>query len=304
MRPAASGRRGPRSGGRTSPTPLSLGLLALLSPVFAAFALVLFAGCANVSSVMLARAVARQREIAVRLSLGASRGRIVRQLLTEGLLIAVMAALVSLALTAVGLRVGVAIFFGTLPPSLAAILRTAPLAIDHRVFLFALAAAVASTLAFALVPALQASRTRVTGALGAHGGGGRSGARLRGVLVAGQVAISLLLVVPALTLARNGAMMRGVDSGSTSPTSCRFTCARATPASWRSGWSRSWRPRPSRARRGVERQSALRAAAARHAGVAAARGCRRRSRSSRPEYFDDAAHADPARPRIPRGRRA
>ena len=133
----------------------------VLSPVFAAFALVLFAGCANVSSVMLARAVARQREIAVRLSLGASRGRIVRQLLTEGLLISVLAALVSLALTAVGLRVGTAIFFGTLPPSLAAILRTAPLAIDHRVFLFAFAAAAASTLVFALVPALQASRADV-----------------------------------------------------------------------------------------------------------------------------------------------
>jgi macrolide transport system ATP-binding/permease protein len=195
------------------PTTLSLRLLSLLSPVFAAFALVLLAGCANVSSVMLARAVARQREIAVRLSLGASRGRIIRQLLTEGLVIAVLAALAALALTAAGLRAAMAIFFGTLPPALAAILRTAPFAIDHRVFLFALAAAGASTLAFALVPALQAARAGPIGALGAHGGGGRRGARLRGALVAGQVATSLLLVVPALTLARNGATMRGVDVG-------------------------------------------------------------------------------------------
>jgi hypothetical protein len=96
---------------------------------------------------------------------------------------------------------------------LAAILRTAPLAVDHRVFLFTLAVAGASTLAFALVPALQASRPTLTGALGAHGGGGRKGARLRGALVAGQVATSLLLVVPALTLARNGAAMRGTDVG-------------------------------------------------------------------------------------------
>jgi predicted permease len=195
------------------PAPLTLGLLALLSPVFAAFALVLFAGCANVSSVMLARAVSRQREIAVRLSLGAGRGRIVRQLLTEGLLIALMAAAVSIVLTAIGIQVATAIFFGTLPPTLAAILRTAPLAIDHRVYLFALAAAVLSTLAFALLPALQASRLALTGALGAHGSGGQRGSRLRAALVAGQVAISLLLVVPALTLARNGVMIRSVDVG-------------------------------------------------------------------------------------------
>jgi predicted permease len=195
------------------PTPVSLRLLALLSPIFAAFALVLFAGCANVSSVMLARAVVRQREIAVRLSVGAGRGRIVRQLLTEGLLISLLAGLVSLALTAAGLRVTTAIFFSTLPPSLAAILRTAPLAIDHRVFLFALIAAVASTLAFALVPALQGSRLALTGSLGARGSSGQSGSRLRAVLVAGQVAISLLLVVPALTLARNGITIRGADVG-------------------------------------------------------------------------------------------
>jgi predicted permease len=195
------------------PTPLSLRLIALLSPVFAAFALVLFAGCANVSSVMLARAVARQREIAVRLSLGAGRGRIVRQLMTEGLLLSLAAAALSLALTAAGLRVATAIFFASLPPSLAVILRTAPLAIDHRVFLFAFAAAAASTLAFALVPALQSARVSLTGALGAHGGDGRRGPRMRAALVAAQVAISLLLVVPALTLARNGLAIDRVDVG-------------------------------------------------------------------------------------------
>ena len=65
--------------------PVTLELIAVLSPIFAAFALVLFAACANVSSMMLARANARHREMGIRLSLGASRGRVVRQLLTEGL---------------------------------------------------------------------------------------------------------------------------------------------------------------------------------------------------------------------------
>ena len=195
------------------PTPLTGRLLLVLSPVFAAFLLVLLAGCANVSSVMLARAVARQREIAVRLALGAGRGRIVRQLLTEGLLTSLLAAVVALALTAAGLRIGTAVFFETLPASLAAILRAAPLELDHRVFGFALAAAVVSTLAFALIPALQASRSALTGALSRQGGGGIRGAALRGVLVAGQVSIALLLVIPAITLARNGFALRGADIG-------------------------------------------------------------------------------------------
>ena len=73
---------------QATPAPLTLELIGVLSPVFAAFAVVLLAACANVSNVMLARATARRTEIAMRLSLGASRGRVVRQLLTEGLLIA------------------------------------------------------------------------------------------------------------------------------------------------------------------------------------------------------------------------
>ena len=122
-----------------TPNPLTFDLIAALSPVFAAFGLVLAAACANVSNVMLARANARHREIGMRLSLGASRSRIVRQLLTEGLLIAVLSGVAALALAGLGtLRAGLALFFATLPPSIAALVRVVPLDFDRRVFLFAL----------------------------------------------------------------------------------------------------------------------------------------------------------------------
>jgi predicted permease len=196
-----------------TPNALSLQLLAVLSPVFAAFLLVLVTACANVSNVMLSRALARQREIAVRLSLGASRGRVVRQLLTEGLLIAALAAGAGLLLATWTLRAGVAVLFGTLPPALAALLRVAPLDLDRRVFLFALLVAAAATLLFALVPALQASRMGLTDALKGQRTGTRRGSRLRSALVIAQVTVSLVLVVAAITLARNGAAIGALDPG-------------------------------------------------------------------------------------------
>ena len=193
--------------------PLSLELLAILSPVFAAFVLVLVTACFNVSNVMLSRAIARQREIAVRLSLGASRGRIVRQLVTEGLLVAVMAGFTGLALAAWTLRIGTVTLFRTLPPAFAALLRVAPLDFDYRVFVFALVVASAATLLFALVPALRASRLTLTDALHGERTGTARGSRLRGTLVVGQVAVSILLVVVALTLARNGVSLGKIDLG-------------------------------------------------------------------------------------------
>lgn len=195
------------------PNPVSMQMLAVLSPVFAAFALVLITACANVSNVMLARAVGRNREIAVRLSLGASRARVVRQLLTEGLLVAVLAGIAGLALAAWVLRAATVLVIGTLPPSVAAILRTAPTPLDHRVFLFALGVSAVATLMFALVPALQASRLALTDALRGQGGDARRGSRLRGVLVVAQVAVSVVLVIAALTLARNGAAVGAIDLG-------------------------------------------------------------------------------------------
>ena len=193
--------------------PLSLELLAILSPVFAAFALVLLTACFNVSNVMLARAVARQREIAVRLSLGASRSRIIRQLLTEGLLVALLAGGSALLLTWWLLRAGVVLLFSTLPPSMAALLRVAPMPVDVRVFGFALGTASVATLAFALVPALQASRQPLTAVLHGQRSGTRGASRLRGGLVVAQVTVSVLLVVAALTLARNFAAAGAIDLG-------------------------------------------------------------------------------------------
>ena len=198
---------------QTTPNPLSVELLTVLAPVFAAFALVLVAACANVSNVMLARSIARHREIAVRLSIGASRGRVVRQLLTEGLLIAVLAGVTGLALAWWTLRAGMVALFSTLPPTLAALLRVAPLDFDYRVFLFALGVAAMTTLMFALLPALQASRLPLTDALRGQRTGTRRGSRLRSALVVGQVAVSLVLVIAALTLARNGASLDAIDLG-------------------------------------------------------------------------------------------
>jgi putative ABC transport system permease protein len=196
-----------------TPNRFSAAMLAALSPIFAAFALVVVTACANVSNLMLARAVARHREIAVRLSLGASRNRIVRQLITEGLLISVASGLGALALAASGLHAAVVAFFRTLPPSVSEILRLVPLNLDWRVFLFAFGTAVLATALFALIPAVQASRFSLTDAVRGPGGTGRHGSRLRQVMVIAQVAVSLVLVIVAVTLARNGLAVGSLNLG-------------------------------------------------------------------------------------------
>ena len=196
-----------------TPAPFSFELLATLSPVFAAFVLVLIAACANVSNVMLARAFNRRREIGIRLSLGASRRRVVLQLFTEGLLIAAASGILGIVLARVIVQAGIAIFFLSLPPSFAAIARVLPLDFDYRVFAFALVVAASTTLMFALVPALQGTRTSLTGALRNDLGSGVAGSRLRSLLVVGQVTVSLVLIVIATTLARNSMAIEKADPG-------------------------------------------------------------------------------------------
>jgi predicted permease len=198
---------------QATPAPLTGELLAVLSPVFAAFVLVLVAACANVSNVMLARANARHREIGIRLSLGAGRWRVARQLVIEGLIIAALSALAALGLASLVLRAGLALFFRTLPPSFAAVARILPLGIDHRVFLFTAIVAALATIVFAVLPALQATRLTLTSALRGELSSGVRGSRLRNVLVISQVAVSLILIIVAATLVRNGSALKDTDVG-------------------------------------------------------------------------------------------
>lgn len=198
---------------RATPAPFSFELLALLAPVFAAFGLVLVAACANVSNVMLARANARHREIGVRLSLGASRGRIVRLLLTEGLLVAALAGLTGLGIAAIALRGGLTLFVAMLPPSVSALIRVVPLDFDFRVFLFAAVASAATTLMFALLPALQATRGTLTHALRGEAGASVRTSMLRNLLVTSQITVSLVILIAAATLVRNGMKLGEIDLG-------------------------------------------------------------------------------------------
>ncbi len=198
---------------QATPTRITAMGVAFLSPVFAAFGLVLVAACANASNVMLARANARHREIGIRLSIGASRGRIVRQLVTEGLLIAMLAGLAGLALAGALLRLGVYLVVAMLPPTVAARVRFVPLDFDYRVFLFGFVVAGTATILFALLPALQATRVTLTDALRGQVTGGLQSSTLRRILVTSQVAVSLLLLIVAATLVRNGTAIQATDLG-------------------------------------------------------------------------------------------
>jgi len=198
---------------QATPVRLTRQGFAFLSPVFAAFGLVLVAAAANASNVMLARANARHREIGIRLSIGASRGRIVRQLLTEGVLIASLAGFAGLALAGGLLRLGRFLFVAMLPATIAARVRFVSFDFDARVFVFAFAVAAAAMIVFALLPALQATRLSLTDALRGQATGAIRNSTMQNLLVTSQVAVSLLLLIVAATLVRNATAIRTTDLG-------------------------------------------------------------------------------------------
>jgi predicted permease len=179
-------------------------LLVLLGAV----GLVLLIACANVANMLLARASARHREIALRAALGASRGRTIRQLLTESLLLGLAGGIAGSALGAAALRLLVSAAPSSLP-------RLADVRLDPRVLGATFLLALACGAAFGLAPALQSSRLNLQPALkeGGSTGTGLETGRLRRLFVAAEVALAIVLLVGAGLMLRSFVALRAADPG-------------------------------------------------------------------------------------------
>jgi putative ABC transport system permease protein len=178
--------------------------------LFGAVGLLLLIACVNVSHLLLARGIGRQKEIAVRSALGAGRGRLVRQLLTEALLLSLAGAAVGVPLAYGGLRAIIALVPpGTIPDE-------SVIAINVPVLIFTTFVSVLTAVVFGLAPAWQASKADLTESLKEAGrslSGGRRQALLRDGLVLVQVALSVVLLVGAALMIRTVRALRNVDVG-------------------------------------------------------------------------------------------
>ncbi len=192
--------------------PVDAKLLSLIVPLLVAFGLVLLIACANVANLLLARAAMRQKEIAVRLALGASRSRVIRQLLTESVLVSAIGGLAGLLAASWTLRAIYPFLLARLPEFPAFL----NLSFDYRIFAFTLFVALSAGVAAGLAPALQATRPDLTSALKDEGsalGQHLSQSRLRNGLIVGQIAASLVLLIGAGLLVRNLQRAQTIDVG-------------------------------------------------------------------------------------------
>ena len=172
-----------------------------------AVALVLLIACANAANLLLARATARRREMAVRRALGAGRGRLVRQLLTESTLLALAASVVGVVLSTWGLHALLAVWPHALP-------RTTEITLDGRVLSFTLGLAVLTGVAFGILPAWRASAPGIEQTLREDAPGATGGRRrLQNALVVGEVSLALVLLVGAGLLVRSFIRLNNVNPG-------------------------------------------------------------------------------------------
>jgi putative ABC transport system permease protein len=186
-----------------------LPLLVLLGAV----SFVLLIACANVANLLLARASARRREFATRAALGAGRGQIIRQLLTESLVLSLSGGALGLALGFIGVRLLLSISPGDIPRLGE---NGSAVALDPNILLFTLGLSLLTGILFGLVPAIQASRPNLAAALNENGGHSNVGFRngkLRSALVVSEVALALILVIGATLLVRTFLKLQNVDPG-------------------------------------------------------------------------------------------
>jgi putative ABC transport system permease protein len=176
--------------------------------LLAAVGLLLLIACINVASLLLARAAARAREVALRAAIGATRQRLIRQFLTESVVLAVGGGLVGVAL-AVGVMRGIVVATPIEVP------RLGQVGIDARVLLFAAAIALATTVVFGLLPALFMSRVDLQQGLreGSRGSGAHASGRTHRVLVTAEVALAVMLLAGAGLLVRSVVRLTAEDPG-------------------------------------------------------------------------------------------
>lgn len=176
--------------------------------LFGAVGLVLLIGCVNVANLLLARAAGRRREIAIRVALGAGRARLIRQFLTESVLLSIVGGVLGLVIAKWGVSILVALASSVLP-------RASEIGLDNRVLGFTFGLSILTGIAFGLAPALQSSRSDVQTALKDSGNAGSSPQRnrLRGWLVVAEVSAAMVLLIGAGLLLKSFWRLQQMDAG-------------------------------------------------------------------------------------------